>query len=320
MKKLIGIKFFRYSVLSILYTVYCILYTATPTQAQEVSLAVSPPVVEILLAPNKQIQQPFTVNLEGEDLTIIPELHLVKPIGTSGHSEIDPSPLSPSSIPLIIHSSLPLGQPTHVTSDTLNLTLTLEAANLDVATDVYLALVIQVVPNTLYSIPDTTYSNPAISSLILVTINPTGVMPIGLEIQNFELPLVHDTWLPFSVKPELKNSVGQMIRPEGKYEIITPTGKVIFSLPLYPNLILGNSSRLLASNISNLASDLTFTPHWSNLGPHKVRLSITTQGGTKLTEVERLIWFLPIRAFIIIFLISFVLLTVTFKRSKFKAV
>lgn len=294
-------------------------FMVTPAHAQSATLSISPPVVEILLAPNKQVKQTFSVHVEGEDVAIIPTLHRIKPLGNQGHSDIDLTPLIPSSIPLTIQSSIPLGTPYHLTANTFDLTLTLEAATLDLAEDVYLALVVQIVPQNA-DLSTLSPTLPGISSLILTTINPTGVMPINLEIQNFDLPLFHDTWQSFTVAPELKNSVGQMIRPEGKYEIITPTGKAIFSLPLYPNLILGNSSRLLKSNISNLASDLIFIPKWSTIGPHKIRLSITTQGGTQLTQVERIVWFLPVRTFIILLLISFILLTVILKHSKFKTV
>lgn len=291
--------------LPILYTLYSLLSTATPTQAQEVSLAISPPVIEILLAPNKQVKQTFTVKVKGENQTVIPSLHLVKPVGNTGHSQIDLAPLNPSSIPLSISSSIPLDLPHKLTTDTFDLTLTLEAASLDIATDVYLALVVRVVPRE-SSISNLSSSTlPGISALILTTINPTGVMPIGLEIQNFDLPLVHDTWTPFTSTPELKNSVDQMIRPEGKYEIFSPTGKSIFSQDLYPSLILGNSSRLLQGtepckneqgSVPCNPLPLTFTPDWSTIGPHRVKLMVITQGGTKLTEIERMVWFLPLRA------------------------
>lgn len=282
----------------------------TPAHAQSATLSISPPVVEILLAPNKQVKQTFSVHVEGEDVAIIPTLHRIKPLGNQGHSDIDLTPLIPSSIPLTIQSSIPLGTPYHLTANTFDLTLTLEAATLDLAEDVYLALVVQIVPQNA-DLSTLSPTLPGISSLILTTINPTGVMPINLEIQNFDLPLFHDTWQSFTVAPELKNSVGQMIRPEGKYEIITPTGKAIFSLPLYSNLILGNSSRELRlkpkdDNLQPLP--LTFTPRWSNIGPHRVKLAITTQGGTKLTEIERTVWFLPIRLSIALTVVILLLL------------
>lgn len=267
--------------------------------------------VEILLAPNKQVKQTFTLQVEAQDVAIIPSIHRVNPVGNSGHSEIDLNPIIPSSLPLSIKSSIPLDKPYSLTTNSVSLTLTLEAATLDLAQDVYLALVVRVVPQQGdYTTLSPTL--PGISALILTTINPTGVVPINLEIQNFDLPLIHDTWNPWAISPELKNSVDQMIHPEGSYQIIGPTGKTVLSRDLYPSLILGNSSRklLLTPEEENLTPiPLTHTLKWSNIGPHRIKLQITTQGGTKLTEVERIVWFLPLRLLIIFTVIILVTLS-----------
>lgn len=284
---------------------------APRAQAQSTSLSISPPVVEILLAPNKQVKQTFTLQVNAQDIAIIPSIHRIKPADKSGHSEIDLSPIIPSSLPLTIKSSIPLDKPYNLTTNSVSITLTLEAATLDIAQDVYLALVIQVVPQqTDYTTLSPTL--PGISALILTTINPTGVMSINLEIQNFDLPLIHDTWNPWVITPELKNSVDQMIHPEGSYQIVGPTGKTVLSRDLYPSLILGNSSRTLLLKPEDESLDptpLTHTLKWSNIGPHRIKLLITTQGGTKLTEVERIVWFLPLRLLTILTVIVLVALS-----------
>lgn len=283
--------------------------------AQSVSLAVNPPVVEILLSPGKQVTQTFTFQSTGEDISVVPELHLVKPADENGHVQIDPTPLIPSSIPLVATITGPSTSPT----------LTLEAANVDIATDVYLALVFRASPPTTNSQIPTT---PSISSLILVTINPTGVMPINLDIKDFTLPIVHDSWDPLTLSPSVQNLASIMIRPEGKFEVTSPTGKSLLSLPLYPNLVLGNSSRALLVNLDPPTTNSqipnttppTWSPSWSNLGPHRLTLTITTQGGTKLTQIEKTVWVLPIRVIIFATLISIICLTLRSKRSRFKTV
>lgn len=297
------------------------------THAQSAGLSLSPPVVEILLAPNKQLKQTFNLHVDAENIAVIPNLHLVKPDGVNGHSQIDLSPLNPSSIPLTITSSIPLGIPTPLKpgNPNLSITLTFESASLDVAEDVYLALVVRLAP--LGSSTPSLSSNtlPGISALILTTINPTGVMPIGLEIEDFDLPLVHDTWTPLTSSPRLINSVDQMIRPEGKYEIITPSGKSAFSLTLYPNLVLGNSTRLLQGtdpcknekgSIPCNPIPLKFTPKWSDIGPHRVKLTITTQGGTTITQVERVVWFLPIRISVVVIITILLAVALTINQRR----
>lgn len=287
---------------------YVSMLISIPIHAQSVNLSISPPVIEVLLAPNKSLTQTFTLQTQGENLTATPEIHLVKPTDASGHVEIDPAPLNPSSIPLTITSQgHPLDTPFPLTGDSTPLTLTLAAANSDISQDVYLALVFKVASSD-SPLSEQSQTTPAISALILTTINSTGVIPINLDLQNFSPPLVHDSWLPLTITPTIENHVSTMIRPEGKYEIISPTDKTVFSLPLYPNLVLGNSSRLLQGtepcdlqgSVPCKPIPLSWSPTWSNIGPYRLRLTITTLGGTKITQVEKVLWFLPIRATIIL--------------------
>lgn len=283
-------------------------HSVTAVQAQGTTLSVSPPVVEILVAPGKKLVQNFTFKAEGEDLSVIPEIHLVKAQDDLGHVTIDPKPYTPSSISLAITSNYPLGQPVPLKNHEINFRLTFEAASLDVARDTYLALVVRVgSTNELQSASSTL---PAISSLILATINPTGVTPIDLDIENFNLPLLHDSYLPLTITPNLKNNSPIMLRPRGIYEVFNSTGKMVFSLPLYPNLVLGQSSRTIRGSLKDLPTNLTWTPFWHNLGPHRLRLTITTEGGTKIVELEKPIWILPIRGIILIVLTLIIILAV----------
>lgn len=297
--------------LPILYTLYSILYTFAPSaHAQSTTLSVSPPVVEILLAPGKKLTQTFTLQTTGENVEVTPELHLATPSDDQGHMTIDPSPITRQSLGdggLTITSSPPLNSPFSIQNSLFTLTLTLEAVNTDVAQDVYLALVFKTnpadsIPYSQSSIPFT----PSISSLILVTINPEGATPVDLRVKDFTLPKVHDSWLPLTIEPVLNNNSPVMIRPHGLYEIISPSGKTLLSLPLYPNLILGNYSRRILGSHTRCegsphtgcvdpASPLSFTPAWHNLGPHRLRLTITTEGGTQIAQVEKTIWILPLR-------------------------
>ena len=308
----------------------------SPVRAQSVSLSVSPPVVEILLAPNKKVSQTFTFTTQGENVIVSPEIHLVKPDGSTGHVIIDPSPIDPSTIPLTITSSPALlsplctssavapekclqirsnlGDPS-LTSQSIPITLTFEAASSDISQDVYLALVIKVTSADL-PLNKQSVTTPAISALILTTITPDGILQINLEIKDFTLQLIHDSWLPFIPKPTITNNSSIMMRPEGTYEIISPTSKTILSLPIYPNLILGNSSRLLESSISDLASNFSWSPKWSHIGPYRIRLIITSQGGTKISEIEKVVWILPLRLIFIGCILIIIIYRLTYYNKK----
>ena len=297
---------------SILLCAINYLLCATPIHAQSVSLSISPPVVEILLAPNKKVSQVFTLKTQGENIAITPELHLATPSDSDGHMMIDPKPLNPNSLPLTAIITSPT---IHDLQSTIY-NITFEAANTDVSQDVYLALVFRASPpSTIYDLRSTITSplarqslgvGGAISSLILITITPAGVIPIDLSLKNWDLPFFHDSYLPLTLTPELTNNTSVMIRPQGDFTVISPTGKTIFSLPLYPNLVLGHSSR----NIQ-----LSYSPSWHDLGPYRLRLTLTTEGGTQITQREKVIWIIPLRLILIICVLIILILGLTQRKK-----
>lgn len=296
----------------LLSTIFYILSPIPHIHAQSVTLSVSPPVVEVLIAPGKKLIQNFVFKADGNDLAVIPEIHLARPSDSSGHIEIESDPYTPSSISLTISSNHELGKPVSLKNNELTFSLGLEAANVDVAEDVYLALVLKVVPDSKLSSASMTL--PGISALILATINPSGVTPIDLSIESFDLPFLHDSAYPFTINPVLKNNLPIMIRPRGTYEVLDSHGKTIFSLPLYPNLILGESERTIAGMLKDSPTSLTWTPSWKNIGPYRLRLSITTEGGSKITEIEKPLWVLPIRG-IILLLLGLILISIIVVRT-----
>jgi len=289
-------------------------------KAQSTTLSITPPVVEILIAPGKKLIQNFTFKVDGDNLAVIPEIHIAKPTDNHGHMTIDPMPYNPSTISLTISANHALGQVVSLKNNELNLGLTFDAATVDTAEDIYLALIFKVVSTDLLESASSTL--PAISSLILVTINPSGVTPIDLNIENFDLPLFHDSYLPLTIAPTLKNNVPIMLRPRGSFEVLNANGKTIHSLPLYPNLILGQSSRGIQADIKDLPSSLTWSPTWNNFGPYRLRLTIKTEGGTKIVEVEKPLWIVPIRGMLLVLLLIIFWITIFLikKRSQYSKI
>lgn len=280
--------------------------------AATTTLSLTPPVVEIILTPGKQLTQTFTLKHGDQlDSPFVPELHLVKPRGDSGHVDIDLDPINQNSLPITIDFSSKIQG-----TDSTTYTLTFEAASVENPTDVYLTVLFRQHQES--SSADSTITLPSISALIFVTIEPSEFTPVDLRITDFDLPLYHDSWTTFTPTPKLANNAAVMIRPTGTYEIMSPSGKIIFSVPLYQNLILANSSRLIRGDAN--PPTLAWKPSWQNIGPYRVKLTISTQGGTKLTEVEKTIFLIPIRLIIIISFALILSLTLISKRIKFKRV
>lgn len=292
------------------------LVSATLIRAQEVSLSLSPPVTEFLLRPNTPVVQTFSFTVSGSDATLIPTLHRAIPLDNTGHITIDPNPLNLATIPLVVTATPPLNQPLTASHQPSLITLTFSAANTDQTQDVYLALVLQTADRSDPLSDRHLGIGGGISALLLVTLTPDGALPINLDLSDFDPPLFHDTFTNLTLSPKLDNHSPIMVRPEGTYEIISPTNRSVVSLSLYPNLILGNSSRELQLNLNGQPSPLTWSPRWSHLGPYRLRLTVQTPGGTQLIESEKIIWLFPFRITTLILVAVLLTLTLLIVRNR----
>lgn len=272
----------------------------TPVHAQTVGLSISPPVVEIILAPNKKIIQTFNLKNQGQAITIVPTLNLVTPSDSTGHVMVNPSPVNLASIPFVPKlTPYTFGQSISLPSDTsVALTLTLEGASVDKPIDSYLALVVTPYPATANN-SQIVSATPAIAGLVFITLTPSAIIPVNLEISNFDPPFLHDTAFPLILSPTLTNHADVMLHSNGELVIINSRSETIHKADLENRLILKQSARTIGP--------LTWNPNWSVIGPHRVRLTIMTIGGTKLSQIERTIWFFPLRGLLGVLIISLIL-------------
>lgn len=284
-------------------TLLAMLVGSSPVYGQAAGLSISPPVVEILLAPNKKVTQAVTVKNQGETSLFQAALHKVTPKGIDGHTEIDAKPLDPSSIPVVItlgNADIRLGEPFTIgAGSSQQIVLTIEGTSVDTVQDTYLALVVTPV------ISDTreTVSAPGISSLVLITLTPADSLPLGIEITDVTHPFIHDPMTPLSVHAAFTNNTSTMVRPNGNVEIITLNGTVVEEIAVFPHLILGSSSRRLAGQSQDENPEpvpLVFSPAAITVGPRIIRITASTAGGTKLDELEVTVWFFPFRLAIVL--------------------
>ena len=293
--------------ISLICLISLIGYFAPSAKAQSAGLSISPPVVEVLLSPNKSATQTFVLKNEGEDTSFSLAFHKLIPTDSLGHSTIDPTPLSFSNLPITatiqnfeLNTFYPLDS-----GATVNLTVLLQGATVEEASDLYLALVISLSPRE--DLTQSTTIAPGISALILTTIPPVPAIPTDITLSDFDPPALHDTSNPLTITPMLQNNSPIMLNTKGVLSLTSPFGKVLSSHPYDQTLILGHSTRTPKSYILDLKS--------SYLGPHKLKLTILTESGRTLIESEKTIFFAPIRLiiFFILALLTFALAIATVK-------
>ena len=263
-----------------------------PQASAAAGMSVTPPVTEILISPNKSVSTTIQLTNDGEDTSIILSLHRLIPQGDQGHSTIDPKPLDPTSIPVVIKLvGKELGIPFKLSAgQTLPITIELEAANLDEPTDVYFALLARGINEG--ASPTESQATPGITALFMTTITPSASLPTNIALTPPELPIIQDTSIPLSFDVKAENKTGIMLQVQGKIKLMSPNKTLISESSIDPKLILGNTSRIL--------SPFTFQSSYTHLGPHTLTIELSTVGGRTLTEHSYVVWMLPLRYLLVI--------------------
>ncbi len=266
-----------------------------------VGMSVSPPVTEILIAPNKSLRTTLQLTNTGVDTDIILSLHNLIPQGNQGHSTINPKPLDPTTIPLVINFvGLEPGIPIPLKSgQTQSITLEIEAANLDEPQDVYFAMLAR--PSSTQDNPTSPTTTPGITSLFFTTITPTSAIPTNIALVDPALPPVLDSITPLNFGVLAENKTSLMLQVQGKVKLLSPNKTVLTESSFDPKLVLGNTTRQL--------STFNFQLSAQHVGPHTLTIELTTLGGRVLTEHSYTIWILPLR-YALTLLVFLLLLTI----------
>lgn len=286
-------------------------------RAQSAGLSISPPVVEIILSPNKKVIQAFNIKNQGESGQFVINLHAVSPDGEQGHVTLDPQPLDPSSIPILItlqNSDLTLGQPFHLAEgSSTQIVLGIEGSTTDTTLDTYFALVISSASSSA-----AISSSAGISSLIFTTLTPSGTLPVDLEVTGFDPPLLSDSSSELNLTVSVANQSPTMLRVQGNLTLESSTGTIQQELSLYPTLILSHSSRIMTQTYGDppISTPLVLAPDTFRFGPYRLRLTLTTVGGSTIQELERIIWIVPLKLTIIILVLLITLAAIFAWRSR----
>jgi len=270
-------------------------------------LSISPPVTEVLLAPNKTATQTIQLANNGEDTAFSLSLHKLIPTDDLGHSTIDPTPYTQSNTPLEIKiqgKEFDTSYPFPANS-TIPLTLNFTSATVEEPLDFYLALVAKIENSE--SLTQSSTTTPGISLPLLITLTPLPALPTDIAINQFSPPQLHDSSLPLKVPVIIENKAPIMLRIKGTLALISPTGKVVQESIFDPTLILGHTTRSLPSTKYQVPS--------TTIGPHTLKLTIQTEGGRILLESEKPIFFAPLRPILILIVIA-LSLTTFFLRQK----
>ena len=274
--------------------------------AQSLSLTVEPPVTEIMIKPGRFVSQKYTLKNQGEDTLMSVVLSgfnengladinshdmvidWINPVSAKLSSDITPdtrdlkitSPVVSrdlSTVLLIDPFLLPK-------NGRLDLILNISPAKSTKEQDYYMALVFSSNPK-FPARENRSQFNQSLAGLLLVTVTESGLKKI-VEIPEFNLPVIHDSFSPLEVDIQVKNSGQTYFRPNGNLVVIGPVGQAKF--PLIPRVhLVGQSRPLLLEGMSENKISGFF------LGKYQVRLDFVLDEGKIKIIREKTLFALP---------------------------
>lgn len=299
------IKKFRKVLLLIVFVNFTFYILHSSALAQTYSLAIWPPLLEVMIKPGKSITQPYKLTNNGDDQTLIARVLPFEPSDSEGNINLLqlPSLLNPLSFSLE-GTGTSLGKPFLIKSgETKDLYLKINVPPKAPEKDYFISLVFETTPEGRIGVSET-QAAAKIASNLLITTSLTGVPLKKGRLAEFSCPKIVDSFdmVPFTLKIE---NLGQsFFKPFGKITIeglFNQRGEV----------------KILEKNVlPQFTRDLQVLP-WKEkfiLGPFRAKVEFTVDppgsGGDTISQ-EITFLALPYKGVLALIIIVLVLTTIS---------
>jgi len=233
----------------LLLATFCYLLLATPAKAQDFSLSISPPLLEIMLQPDKSITQAYEVKNEGNQLLyltafispFLPDPQTGKVLYEQNQPSILPQPQFS-----LNNANLNLGETFILQpNESQQLVLKIKASKNVAEKDYYATLFIaqSVTGRQLLNQTAAQFSGQ-IGSHLLITVSQAGEFDFIGRIAQFKpLPKIADLGEKINFNLIVANEGQTLFKTNGKIEIFDWLGKKKKEILLRPDNILVDSQR-----------------------------------------------------------------------------
>lgn len=225
-------------IFSFVYLLICIFVYSPPVHAQAVSLAISPPVLEVMVAPGKEIDYDFVISNLETGVVLTPQLVTFIPSGENG--ETDESTMPPPSFVSVASQPIPLQSGASVP-----VTLKISPPADALERDYYLRLAFATLNNPDISLQNGSTANVRIASNILLTVSKNGIPGKNAKIVQFSGPVLTDSFFNLIYKIKIQNTGPTYFKPIGKITVSRSLGSDL-TLDLAPQNVLSGSVRQIS--------------------------------------------------------------------------
>ncbi len=287
--------------LTILYAVSAILVLSLFPKnviAQTISLSVTPPIVEVMIAPGKSIKQTFTISNDGGNTLIFPKIVYFTPSDNAGNVDLTED-LAPE---WVKYDKAPFNLKSGQKHD---FKISIDPPEDTEEIDHFLTLIFESdVPTDILGQSSALFTSQ-IGSNILLTISKDGNPKKSASIVKFSAPKVIDSSFgKINYQLELKNNGNSYWKPNGKI-IVNDT-----QLKLAPqNILSGFSRKVMCIKDETL---IECSPENNKIiGIIKSNLEFQLDDESKIYKAETTTYSFPFTGFVIL-----IFLLTTFKRRR----
>ncbi|BCX15070.1 MAG: hypothetical protein KatS3mg088_753 [Patescibacteria group bacterium] len=273
-------------VITILSLLLINFYTNTGL-AQNVSLSISPPILEAVIKPGEVVEQAYTLQNSGNETTASIQIYQFEQADEFGNAKIERS--LEEYDPLNLKEWFKIKEPQISIGDKFTLgqgeqkTIRLVINPPDNAPDgdYYFTLIFKTsLENSFINTnTKTALSQAEIGSNILITISKEGLVNRKAKIKEFKAPKVIDSFKHLNYELQIANIGEGFFKPFGKITIESILGKK-YILNIAPQNIISASSRKI-SCIENERLIPCQIPAKFLIGPYKATLSFQIEGDKK---------------------------------------
>lgn len=295
--------------------------TNSYVKAQNVSLSISPPILEAIIKPEDKIEQTYTLKNEGPDTLV--SIHIFP----FNQADEFGNPLVSRSIeeydPLLLKYWFSLKEPEITFGEKFALRqgeekkiiLVIDPEDNAENGDYYFTLIFRTELDNIFVAPETksSLSQAEIGSNILITISKDGLIKRKAAIKEFKAPKIIDSFSNFDYQIKIANIGDAYFKPFGKVTIQSVIGKK-YILNLAPQNIITASSR----QIYCLEEEKLVTcrlPVKFLIGPYKATLSFEVEGEKEKYQKTINTFGVPVLP-LLIFIILIILLIYRQKQKK----
>ncbi len=237
------------------------LFISHPVLAQQVSLSISPPIIQAVMKPGKSIMIAYTLKNSGDPVVVNSKVVSFEPIGNQGKIKLDQDILGPVRFGLD-NANLTLGTPFFMnTGLSQQLLLRIRVPDEAPEGDYYYSLLAISQPPPVSEGIATTRATATIASNILITVTNSGIIDIKPKVTLFDTlsrfslnlfgtPIkIFDSFDRVPVVLYLQNEGKNLIVPQGTISLRGNFGEQA-NFDIIPQNILSQSQRLMQATPS----------------------------------------------------------------------